>query len=129
MKERFSLTKSILDEQNEKWLSAFKEALNDVENAKDAFYPVIVIASAYDAIKFWIRSDRLFEKKSDELFMHNFIFVNKNDSNWERYILVIFRFKTLSEYEKECIAEHIKDNLNMDDFELEKVVLKGEKNE
>lgn len=129
MKERFSLTKSILDEQNERWLSAFKEALNDVENAKDVFYPVIVIASTDNTIKFWIRSDRLFEKKSDELFMHNFIFVNKNDSNWERYILVIFRFKTLSEYEKECIAEHIKDNLNLDDFELEKVVLKGEKNE
>lgn len=58
--------------------------------------------------------------------MHNFIFVNKIDSNCGRCILVIFRFKTLSEYEKECIAEHIKDNLNMDDFELEKVVLKGE---
>lgn len=129
MKERLSFTKSILDEQNERWLNAFKEALNDVENAKDVFYPVIVIASTDNTIKFWIRSDRLFEKKSDELFMHNFIFVNKNDSNWERYILVIFRFKTLSEYEKECIAEHIKDNLNMDDFELEKVVLKGEKNE
>lgn len=129
MKERLSFTKSILDEQNERWLNAFKEALNDVENAKDVFYPVIVIASTDNTIKFWIRSDRLFEKKSDELFMHNFIFVNKNDSNWERYILVIFRFKTLSEYEKECIAEHVKDNLNMDDFELEKVVLKGEKNE
>ena len=129
MKERLSFTKSILDEQNERWLNAFKEALNDVENAKDVFYPVIVIASTDNTIKFWIRSDKLFEKKSDELFMHNFIFVNKNDSNWERYILVIFRFKTLSEYEKECIAEHIKDNLNMDDFELEKVVLKGEKNE
>lgn len=129
MKERLSFTKSILDEQNERWLNAFKEALNDVENAKDVFYPVIAIASTDNTIKFWIRSDRLFEKKSDELFMHNFIFVNKNDSNWERYILVIFRFKTLSEYEKECIAEHIKDNLNMDDFELEKVVLKGEKNE
>lgn len=129
MKERFSLTKSILDEQNERWLSAFKEALNDVENAKDAFYPVIAMANIYDSIKFWIRSDRLFEKKSDELFMHKFIFVNKNDLNWRRYILVIFRFKTLSEYEKECIAEHIKDNLNLDDFELEKVVLKGEKNE
>lgn len=120
MKERFSLTKSILDEQNERWLSAFKEALNDVENAKDAFYPVIAMANIYDSIKFWIRSDRLFEKKSDELFMHKFIFVNKNDLNWRRYILVIFRFKTLSEYEKECIAEHIKDNLNLDDFELEK---------
>lgn len=129
MKERFNLTKSILDEQNERWLSAFKEALNDVENAKDAFYPVIAMANIYDSIKFWIRSDRLFEKKSDELFMHKFIFVNKNDLNWRRYILVIFRFKTLSEYEKECIAEHIKDNLNLDDFELEKVVLKGEKNE
>lgn len=129
MKERLSFTKSILDEQNERWLNVFKEALNDVENAKDVFYPVIVIASTDNTIKFWIRSDRLFEKKSDELFMHNFIFVNKNDSNWERYILVIFRFKTLSEYEKECIAEHVKDNLNMDDFELEKVVLKGEKNE
>ena len=129
MKERLSFTKSILDEQNERWLNAFKEALNDVENAKDVFYPVIVIASTDNTIKFWIRSDRLFEKKSDELFMHDFIFVNKNDSNWERYILVIFRFKTLSEYEKECIAEHVKDDLNMDDFELEKVVLKGEKNE
>ena len=81
MKERFSLTKSILDEQNERWLSAFKEALNDVKNAKDAFYLVIVIASTDNTIKFWIRSDRLFEKKSDELFMHNFIFVNKIDSN------------------------------------------------
>lgn len=129
MKERFSLTKSILDEQNERWLSAFKEALNDVENAKDVFYPVIAIASAYNTIKFWIRSDRLFENKSDELFMHKFIFVNKNDLNWRRYILVIFRFKTLCEHEKECIAEHIKDNLNLDDFELEKVALKGEKNE
>ena len=112
MKERLSFTKSILDEQNERWLNAFKEALNDVENAKDVFYPVIAIASTDNTIKFWIRLDRLFEKKSDELFMHNFIFVNKNDSNWERYI-----------------SEHIKDNLNMDDFELEKVVLKGEKNE
>lgn len=124
MKERFSLAKSILDEQNERWLSAFKEALNDVKNAKDAFYLVIVIASTDNTIKFWIRSDRLFEKKSDELFMHNFIFVNKNDSNWERYILVIFRFKTLSEYEKECIIEHIKSNGDIDGFELEKIVLK-----
>ena len=85
------------------------------------------MANVYDSIKFWIKSDRLFDKKSDELFMHNFIFVNKSDLNWRRYILVIFRFKTLSEYEKECIAEHIKDNLNLDDFELEKVVLKGER--
>lgn len=129
MKERFSFTTSILDERNEGWFRTFKEALNDMENAKDAFYPVIVIASTDNTIKFWIRSDRLFDKKSDELFMHNFIFVNKNDSNWGRCILVISRFKTLSEYEKECIAEHIKDNLNLDDFELEKVVLKGEKNE
>ncbi len=127
MKERFSLTKSILDEQNKSWLSAFKEALNDAENAKDVFYSVIAMANVYDSIKFWIKSDRLFDKKSDELFMHNFIFVNKSDLNWRRYILVIFRFKTLSEYEKECIAEHIKDNLNLDDFELEKVVLKGER--
>ena len=32
---------------------------------------------------------------------------------------------TLSEYEKECIIEHIKSNGDIDGFELEKIVLKG----
>lgn len=87
-------------------------------------YPVIVTTNTCGGTKFWIKTDRSLEKSND-LFMYKFIFSNKNDANWKRYIFVIYRFSTLSEYEKECIIEHIKCNGDIDGFELEKIVLKG----
>lgn len=88
-------------------------------------HPVIVTNIKGGATKFWIKTDRLFDEKSNELFMYKFVFLNKNDVNWRRYIYVIYRFNTLSEYEKECIIEHIKSNGDIDGFEFEKIVLKG----
>lgn len=93
--------------------------MNEVEHA------VIVTNITGGATKFWIKTDRLLDEKSNDLFMYKFIFSNKNDVNWKRYIFVIYRFNTLSEYEKECIIEHIKINVDIDGFELEKIVLKG----
>ncbi|MBU9872211.1 hypothetical protein KTQ89_07555 [Holdemanella porci] len=57
--------------------------------------------------------------------MYKFVFLEKNDANLRRYVFAIYRFNTLSEYEKEYIIEHIKSNRDIDGFELEKVVLKG----
>lgn len=88
-------------------------------------YPVIVTTNICGGTKFWIKTDRSLDEKSNDLFMYKFIFSNINDVNWKRYIFVIYRFSTLSEYEKECIIEHIKSNGDIDGFELEKIVLKG----
>lgn len=70
-------------------------------------------------------TDRSLDEKSNDLFMYKFVFLEKNDANLRRYVFVIYRFNTLSEYEKEYIIEHIKSNRDIDGFELEKVVLKG----
>ena len=86
---------------------------------------VIVTNLTGGATKFWIKTDRSLDEKSNDLFMYKFVFLNKNDVNWRKYIFVIYRFNTLSEYEKECIIEHIKSNRDIDEFELEKVELKG----
>lgn len=93
--------------------------MNEVE------YAVIVTNLTGGATKFWIKTDRSLDEKSNDLFMYEFVFLNKNDANLRRYIFVIYRFNTLSEYEKEYIIEHIKSNRDIDGFELEKVVLKG----
>ena len=53
--------------------------------------------------------------------MHEFIFLNKKCMNWRRSIFVIYRFETLSEYEKECIVKQIENGFDMDEFELERV--------
>lgn len=95
-----------------------KKKMIEVEHA------VIVTTITGGGTKFWIKTDRLLDEKSNDLFMYKFIFSNKNDANWRRYIFVICRFSTLSEYEKECIIEHIKINCDIDGFELEKIVLK-----
>lgn len=92
---------------------------------KEVEHAVIVTNLTGGATKFWIKTDRSLDEKSNDLFMYKFVFLNKNDVNWRRYIFVIYRFNTLSEYEKECIIEHIKSNVDIDGFELEKIVLKG----
>ena len=92
---------------------------------KEVEYAVIVTNLTGGATKFWIKTDRLLDEKSNDLFMYKFVFLNENDVNWRRYIFVIYGFNTLSEYEKECIIEHIKSNCDIDGFELEKVVLEG----
>ena len=53
--------------------------------------------------------------------MHEFIFLNKKDMNWRRSIFVVYRFETISEYEKECMVKQIKNGFDMDEFELERV--------
>lgn len=72
-------------------------------------HAVIVTNITDGGTKFWIKTDRLFDEKSNDLFMYKFIFVNKNDANWKRYIFVIYRFSTLSEYEKEYTSDGVND--------------------
>ena len=81
----------------------------------------IALKNLNKKIEFWIQTDRLFDKNSDDLFMHEFIFLNKKDMNWRRSIFVVYRFETISEYEKECMVKQIKNGFDMDEFELERV--------
>lgn len=37
----------------------------------------IALKNLNEKIEFWIQTDRLFDKNSDDLFMHEFIFLNK----------------------------------------------------
>lgn len=81
----------------------------------------IALKNLNEKIEFWIQTDRLFDKNSDDLFMHEFIFLNKKCMNWRRSIFVVYRFETISEYEKECMVKQIKNGFDMDEFELERV--------
>lgn len=69
---------------------------------KEVEHAVIVTNITGGATKFWIKTDRLFDEKSNDLFMYKFIFLNKNDVNWRR-ILFHIQTKVLSKlWKQDC---------------------------
>lgn len=72
--------------------------------------------------EFWFSTDRKFAN-NDNVYRYNFNFINKEKD--KKTIIVIYRFKTLTNSEIEYFAELIKKDFKLEGYDLKRVSKKG----